>query len=584
VGVPPFVAGLADVGEKTAERFKTLAERYEKWRVDENVINEFINAPLNKERPYKALLRLADSPNLPPPLAKLKEALEHVQDEVVQDAAVVAALVLYKTLINNAGVYREWTGWYKWARGLVGREEFTVAAGDIKMLRGAQSRLEEVAEEVIEELNRVLVLYSQSDFYKERPDLLDKLKSLLKVDLGEAKGLAEARHDELSNYSDASMGTRAYAALLSAARGGIYGHVATLLMGEGALADVVLLTLRGAYNKAWEIAKGRGEAVDPSRVGQPSWEDRAASAPLRYLLGRAVNEDLMSRWVEGGFEVFRVYGGVETRIDVLKIGKAARSKAAGEELRRFVEEAKETAPDLSGFDKAPQYLEWRATDVTTSGGLIAVATAHSWQLRWYFGLLGDEQSFSGNASVTKEGIKPVVTVYWPREREDQILGESRWLESLLGRRVESWRELVDAIDWSWVLKRVEELADELKPWIGPERASDAEREGLMRKMFSELALLVHFAEARRGKNDGDWREERIKMLAKAVEDLSGGRIAGDHAERLARAIIRYAERREERAKKRIKTLAKEVGVSWEEVRGVVERVLSGGGSLCVLPS
>jgi hypothetical protein len=237
--------------------------------------------------------------------------------------------------------------------------------------------------------------------------------------------------------------------------------------------------------------------------------------------------------------------------------------------------AKETAPDLSGFDKAPQCLEWRATDVTTSGGLIAVATAHSWQLRWYFGLLGDEQSFSGNASVTKEGIKPVVTVYWPREREDQILGESRWLESLLGRHVESWRELVDAIDWSWVLKRVEELAGALKPWIGPERASDAEREGLMRKMFSELALLVHFAEARRGKNDNEWHEERIKMLAKAVEDLSGGRIAGDHAERLARAIIRHAERREERAKKRIKTLAKEVGVSWEEVRGVVERVLSG---------
>jgi isopentenyl diphosphate isomerase/L-lactate dehydrogenase-like FMN-dependent dehydrogenase len=36
----PFVAGLADAGGKAAERFKTLAERYEKWRVDENVIND----------------------------------------------------------------------------------------------------------------------------------------------------------------------------------------------------------------------------------------------------------------------------------------------------------------------------------------------------------------------------------------------------------------------------------------------------------------------------------------------------------------------------------------------------------------
>jgi len=35
------------------------------------------------------------------------------------------------------------------------------------------------------------------------------------------------------------------------------------------------------------------------------------------------------------------------------------------------------------------------------------------------------------------------------------------LEPLLGRSVKSWRELVDTIDWSWVLKRVEELASEL---------------------------------------------------------------------------------------------------------------------------
>jgi hypothetical protein len=69
-----------------------------------------------------------------------------------------------------------------------------------------------VAEEVRRELNRVLVLYSQNGFYKERPDLLDKLKQLLEVDLGEAEELAKARSKELSKYSDANMGTKAYAA------------------------------------------------------------------------------------------------------------------------------------------------------------------------------------------------------------------------------------------------------------------------------------------------------------------------------------------------------------------------------------
>ncbi|MCC6036576.1 MAG: PaRep2b protein, partial [Pyrobaculum sp.] len=89
----------------------------------------------------------------------------------------------------------------------------------------------------------------------------------------------------------------------------------------------------------------------------------------------------------------------------------------------------------------------------------------------------------------------------------------------------------------------------------------------------ELALLVRFVEARRGMDDGRWREERIKRLAKAVEALSGGRIAGDHANELAGLIISYAESRAERTKKRIENLAKEVGVSWEEVWSIVEFVL-----------
>ncbi len=273
--------------------------------------------------------------------------------------------------------------------------------------------------------------------------------------------------------------------------------------------------------------------------------------------------------------MFRSYGGVETPVGELLIGKTATYfKVSGEELRRFVEEAMRMAPDLSGMDTSSQYVEWLATDVSASWGLIEAATVHSWQLRWYFGLLGGPKSFRGKVNVTREGIRPVVTAYWPREREDQILGESRWLKSVLDQQVESWRELVDAIDWSWVLERVEEMAGALKPWIGPERASDAEREDLIRRMLGELALLAHFAEARRGMDDGRWREERAKRLAKAVETLSGGKVAGDHADTLAKLIIRYAERHAETVKKSIESLAKVVGVSREEVWGIVDFVLS----------
>jgi hypothetical protein len=411
------------------------------------------------------------------------------------------------------------------------------------------------------------------------------------VDIEKAEELAEARSNELSKYSDANMGTKAYAALLSIARGGIYGHVAVSLASEGVLADIVLSTPRTAYDKAKWAARGRGEAVDPSRSpkGAVDWKDRAASVLLRFLFGYgeidpqllsgAGEADLKFRRVEKGdrkgFQVFRVYGGVEAPVGELWIGKtAAYFKVSEEELRRRVEEAKRTAPDLSGLDRSRQYVAWRATDVTTSGRQIIGATVHSWQLRWYFSLLGEEESFSGKADITKEGIKFLITARWPRQREDQILRESRWLESVLGQRVESWRELVDAIDWSRVLKRVEELADELKPWIGPERASDAEREGLARRALGELALLVHFTEARRGKSDSEWKEERAARLAKAVEALSGGKIAGEYAERLARAIIYYAEGYKKEAGKRIKDLAGKVRISMEELRGIVEFVLS----------
>jgi hypothetical protein len=604
----PFVAGLVDTGGRAAERFRSVAER---WKVDDkeekkikNIIKEIVNAPLRGEtsqssrRPYGALLKLAESANLPKPLVELREALKRAEDKakidkVEKDAAVVAVLVLYKTLVKNAEAYRKWAELYKWARDLVKEQEFVVAADKIRELREAHRRLEEVAEEVRRELNSVLALYALHS-----RDLYEKLRPHLEVDVKKAEGLAEASNRWLSDYSDANMGTKAYAALLSIARGGIYGHAATLFMVEGALAEIVLSAPVTAYDKAWEIAKGRGEAVDPSRVGAAGWEDRAASALLRCLLGRAVSEDLVFRRVKGGFEVFRTYGGVEARVDVLKIGEVVHSKAGEEELRRFVEEARRETPDLSGIKKIWHALPWFATDASFFRKWIVAATADIRQAAWYLALFGEPESIRGRANITEEGRRPNVTMYWRREDLDRIIAEeSKELESLLrpvskqgggsreaeGPAVKSWRELVDAIDWSWVLKKVEELADELKPWIGPERASDAEREGLVRRMLGGLALLVHFAEARRGMDDGKWREERAKRLAKAVEALSGGGIAGEYAERLARAIIRYAEGYKKEAEGSINRLAGKLASVFkedmkrvrEEVWGVVERVLSG---------
>jgi len=586
VGAPPFFAGLADAGEKAAESFRAVAERYEKWKMEEKVISEIINAPLRGERPYEAFQNLAKSrKDLPLPLAKLKKALLRVGNGAERDAAVVVTLVLYKALVNNARAYREWAGWYDWARGLVEKQEFAVTASEIKKFREAQRRLEEAAEEVRRELNNALTMYAERN-----RDLYEKLRPYLEVDVEKAEELAEARSKELSKYSDASMGTKAYAALLSVARGGIYRHIATLLAGKGALADLVLSAPATAYNRAH--SRGRAAGL----------EDRAASALLQLLSGvseenlkfKRVNKVGEKGRVEKGdrmgFAVFRTYGGVETFVGELWIVKTTAYFTLSEEERnRFVEEAKRMALNLSGIKKIRHALEWLATDVSFTGKWIEGITVHLWQAAWYVALFGKPESISGRTNVTKEGVKPNVQMRWRRERLDDIIAkEGDELRPLLGPvskqgdgsreaegpAVNSWRELVDAIDWSWVLKRVEELTGELKSWIGPEKISDEEREGLVRRMLGELALLVHFAEARRGTDDNEWREERVKRLARAVEVLSGGRIAGEYAERLARAIIRYAEGYKKEAVRRIKSLAKEVGVSREEMWDIVDFVLS----------
>jgi hypothetical protein len=351
--------------------------------------------------------------------------------------------------------------------------------------------------------------------------------------------------------------------------------------------NVIYEVINAPMNKEREIAKGRGESVDPSRSpkGAVDWEDRAASTLLRFLIGYG-EADLKFRRVEKrdergrvvrGFQVFRVYGGVETPVGELWIGKStARFKISKEVLRRFVEEAKRTAPDLSGIKKIWQTLELLATVVSFNKGWIVVSTADIRQAAWYIGLFGEPESISGGGNVTEEGIKFYVVMRWRREVLDRIIAEEgEELKTLLGRAVKSWRELVDAIDWSWVLKKVEELADELKPWIGRVDASDAEREGLARRMLGELALFVHFAEARRGMDDSKWREERAKRLARAVEALSSGRIAGDHANELAELIISYAESRRREIRERIYKLAEKlVGISKEEVWSVVDFVLN----------
>ncbi len=56
----PFFPGRTKTGEKAAEWFKTLAERYEGW-INANVVDEILKAPLNGERPFSKLNKIGES-------------------------------------------------------------------------------------------------------------------------------------------------------------------------------------------------------------------------------------------------------------------------------------------------------------------------------------------------------------------------------------------------------------------------------------------------------------------------------------------------------------------------------------------
>jgi hypothetical protein len=225
--------------------------------------------------------------------------------------------------------------------------------------------------------------------------------------------------------------------------------------------------------------------------------------------------------------VFRTYGGVEAFVGELWIGETAYFKVSKEELRRFVEEAKRTAPDLSGIKKIWQTLEWLRHRRVVSG---RDRGRHrpSWQLRWYFALFGEPESFSGGASVTRRASSPT-SLCAGVGREDRIIAEGRAMagvsagprrQELAGAGRRHRLELgpgegrgagrrVEALDW-------------------PREMSDAEREGL----GEEDAWASWRSSSTSPRRGGVWTTANgvrrgPRGWREAVEALSGGRIAGD---------------------------------------------------------
>jgi hypothetical protein len=173
----------------------------------------------------------------------------------------------------------------------------------------------------------------------------------------------------------ARVGGRRLGGSLGARRGGGFVACGGGELGGGKTASVLLRFLIGYGEIDPRFLSGAGEV----------------NLKFRLVVKDSKKDDEKKR-VEGGikkgFQVSRAYGDVEAPVGELWIGKTAYFKVNKEELRRLVEDAKRTAPDLPGIKKIRQTLEWLSTDVSFIGRQILGSAARIWQLRWYLTLFG----------------------------------------------------------------------------------------------------------------------------------------------------------------------------------------------------
>jgi hypothetical protein len=303
------------------------------------------------------------------------------------------------------------------------------------------------------------------------------LRDLLDVKEGVARGLAEAKQPEFSEFKDVSFGVKALAALIAyrehaLGRRGAFGVAAGYWLEVGGSARLLYYTPRTAYNKA-----ERAEAERPAAV-----EEMAAEALRRLFLKPGA--DHYSRFVEllGGGKlalmleketkssyVFRLYrleeGGRLKELGVkLRIEKVGEGKGAGiayaldldaerrELFKRELEAAEKAAEELKERwpieDRFPYMVGWVDSDVAITRNkkgerVLEMGTSHLWQLAETHALFGWPDIAVFRVSLTLEGPKSQFRARTSLGKLDEATRrsvEGGWLKRL-GVEAGSWEGL-----------------------------------------------------------------------------------------------------------------------------------------------
>jgi hypothetical protein len=479
----PFVpAGVKEYSrEEVFNILKNDPDPYERFK---KIVEEANRGEVKLAEPWESLRKLIM------PRSSEEERLmsgwgaelysKYREDEKYKRALFYAILALEEAF----GVYR--SALREYAEGLkkavqrveVGAEPFERVAyvadlGQIKRLAEEEGKAFEDALSILRRrLNEYAVRYN--------------LRDLLDVNEGKARGLAEAKAPELSEFGGANYGVKAYAALIAYreyALGGrvAFGRAARYWLEVGGSAWLLYYAPSTAYLKAEKAKAGRPTAV----------EELVAEGLRRLFLkpGADRYRGFVEELTKGGrlalmledktksSYVFKLYnmkegGGLVDLGTELWIAKVGEGERAGvtytlildaerwrEFFRRELEAAEKAAEEvgrrLPVEDLFSYMLGWVDSDVAITRNkkgerVLRMTTSHLWQFAETHALFG--WSVGGlRMTSTLEGPKLQVVVEAPLDRLDEAVRRSvggGWLKTL-GVRAESWDDLKRWVAKNW---------------------------------------------------------------------------------------------------------------------------------------
>jgi hypothetical protein len=346
-------------------------------------------------------------------------------------------------------------------------------------------RLERLAEEDEEAFEKALrALRERLNEYAVKYDL----RNLLDVDEDTARRLAEAGRPELSKFSGANFGVKAYAALMAyreraLGRRSIYGAAARYWLEEGGAAWLLYYAPGSAYNKA-EKTKAEGAAAVEGMIAEAlrrlflkpgadyyrNFVELLGSGGLALIEEEKTDTSLvfkLFRLEEGGKPV--ELEGVKLRIE--KVGEetgvtyfleldASRRELFEHELKMVWKAAEELRERWPIEDPLPYMLGWLASDVSIhrakNAKMLQMGSSHFWQVAETKVLFGWSDAVRLRVGLTLEGPKLQLLVHAPLGNLDGAVrrsAEGGWLKRLdikagswddLKRQVaERWRGVVD---------------------------------------------------------------------------------------------------------------------------------------------